>query len=35
MGLKKDGTKRYSEREAQSGVYGTIDAIDLLSLLFS
>ncbi len=34
-GLKKDNTGRYSEREAQSGVYGTIDAIDLLSLLFS
>jgi 2,3-bisphosphoglycerate-independent phosphoglycerate mutase len=34
-GLKKDDTKRYSEREAQSGSYGTIDAIDLLSLLFS
>ena len=29
-GLKKDNTRRYSEREAQSGVYGTIDAIDLL-----
>ena len=34
-GLKKDGTSRYSEREAQSGVYGTSDAIDFLSLLFS
>ena len=34
-GLKKDNTERYSEREARSGVYGTIDAIDLLSLLFS
>ena len=34
-GLKKDNTRQYSEREAQSGVYGTIDAIDLLSLLFS
>jgi len=34
-GLKKDGTTRYSEREAQSGVYGTSDAIDFLSLLFS
>ncbi|MEI7433389.1 MAG: cofactor-independent phosphoglycerate mutase [Methanomicrobiales archaeon] len=34
-GLKKDDTKRYSEREAQSGTYGTINAIDLLSLLFS
>lgn len=34
-GLKKDNTRRYSERDAQSGVYGTIDAIDLLSLLFS
>jgi 2,3-bisphosphoglycerate-independent phosphoglycerate mutase len=34
-GLKKDDTKRYSEREAQSGMYGTINAIDLLSLLFS
>lgn len=34
-GLKKDNTGRYSEREARSGVYGTIDAIDLLSLLFA
>jgi 2,3-bisphosphoglycerate-independent phosphoglycerate mutase len=34
-GLKKDDTKRYSEREAQCGIYGTINAIDLLSLLFS
>ena len=34
-GLKKDNTKRYSEREAQSGMYGTINAIDLLPLLFS
>ena len=34
-GLKKDNTEGYSEREAHSGVYGTIDAIDLLSLLFS
>ncbi len=34
-GLKKDNTRRYSEREAQSGVYGTIDAINFLSLLFS
>jgi 2,3-bisphosphoglycerate-independent phosphoglycerate mutase len=34
-GQKSDKTDRYSEREAQSGVYGTIDASDLLSLLFS
>lgn len=35
IGLKKGDTKRYSEREAQAGTYGTINAIDLLSLLFS
>lgn len=34
-GLKTDSTKRYSEQSAQSGIYGTIDAIDFLSLLFS
>ncbi len=34
-GLKTDSTKRYSEQAAQSGIYGTIDAIDFLSLLFS
>ena len=34
-GLKTDNTKRYSEQAAQSGIYGTIDAIDFLSLLFS
>lgn len=34
-GLKKDSTSHYSEREAQSGVYSTIDANDFLSLLFS
>jgi 2,3-bisphosphoglycerate-independent phosphoglycerate mutase len=34
-GLKKDSTRRYSEREARSGIYGTTDAIDFLSLLFS
>ena len=34
-GLKTDSTKRYSEQAVQSGIYGTIDAIDFLSLLFS
>ncbi len=34
-GLKKDNARQYSEREARSGIYGTIDAIDFLSLLFS
>jgi 2,3-bisphosphoglycerate-independent phosphoglycerate mutase len=34
-GLKKDSTRRYSEQEARSGIYGTTDAIDFLSLLFS
>jgi len=34
-GLRKDNTHRFSEQEAKSGVYGTIDAIDFLSLLFS
>jgi 2,3-bisphosphoglycerate-independent phosphoglycerate mutase len=34
-GLKRDNTRRYSEREARTGVYGTMDAIDFLSLLFS
>jgi len=33
-GKKKDGCTRFSEREAAKGSYGTIEAVDFLSLLF-